>query len=83
MVGKFLSGMFNILINPKSSIVVDLKNIITYRVPLLFVSFTQSSRHSKLEKADILEMTVRYLRNTQRRQISGKIGSHGGKKEYS
>ncbi|XP_072035959.1 uncharacterized protein [Amphiura filiformis] len=30
-----------------------------------------SSRHSKLEKADILEMTVRYLRNMQRHQISG------------
>lgn len=34
-----------------------------------------SSRHSKLEKADILEMTVRYLRNTQRRQISGNNSS--------
>lgn len=30
-----------------------------------------TSRHSKLEKADILEMTVKYLRNMQRHQISG------------
>lgn len=32
---------------------------------------TQSSRHSKLEKADILEMTVKHLRNLQRVQMSG------------
>ncbi|XP_030843279.1 transcription factor HES-1 [Strongylocentrotus purpuratus] len=32
-------------------------------------------RHSKLEKADILEMTVRYLRSIHRQQLSG-IGSH-------
>lgn len=32
----------------------------------------QSSRHSKLEKADILEMTVKHLRNLQRVQMSGK-----------
>uniref|UniRef100_A0A8D3B7H0 Hairy-related 9 n=1 Tax=Scophthalmus maximus TaxID=52904 RepID=A0A8D3B7H0_SCOMX len=31
-----------------------------------------SSRHSKLEKADILEMTVKHLRNLQRVQMSGK-----------
>lgn len=31
----------------------------------------QSSRHSKLEKADILEMTVKHLRNLQRVQMSG------------
>ncbi|XP_010902498.2 transcription factor HES-1-B isoform X2 [Esox lucius] len=30
-----------------------------------------SSRHSKLEKADILEMTVKHLRNMQRLQITG------------
>ncbi|XP_072035962.1 uncharacterized protein [Amphiura filiformis] len=30
-----------------------------------------TSRHSKLEKADILEMTVKYLRNMQRHQLSG------------
>lgn len=33
----------------------------------------QSSRHSKLEKADILEMTVKHLRNLQRVQMSGKF----------
>lgn len=33
----------------------------------------QSSRHSKLEKADILEMTVKHLRNLQRMQMSGKF----------
>ncbi|XP_054705974.1 transcription factor HES-4 isoform X2 [Grus americana] len=31
-----------------------------------------SSRHSKLEKADILEMTVKHLRNLQRAQMTGK-----------
>ncbi|XP_041697089.1 transcription factor HES-1-like isoform X2 [Coregonus clupeaformis] len=30
-----------------------------------------SSRHSKLEKADILEMTVKHLRNMQRLQTTG------------
>ncbi|KAJ0059232.1 hypothetical protein NL108_009588, partial [Boleophthalmus pectinirostris] len=29
-----------------------------------------TSRHSKLEKADILEMTVKHLRNLQRLQIT-------------
>lgn len=33
----------------------------------------QSSRHSKLEKADILEMTVKHLRNLQRVQMTGKF----------
>ncbi|XP_038078162.1 protein deadpan-like [Patiria miniata] len=32
-----------------------------------------SSRHSKLEKADILEMTVKYLRNMQRQQMSAAM----------
>lgn len=32
----------------------------------------QSSRHSKLEKADILEMTVKHLRNLQRLQLTGE-----------
>ncbi|EGW10238.1 Transcription factor HES-1 [Cricetulus griseus] len=31
----------------------------------------KSSRHSKLEKADILEMTVKHLRNLQRAQMTG------------
>ncbi|XP_022090495.1 transcription factor HES-1-like [Acanthaster planci] len=34
-----------------------------------------SSRHSKLEKADILEMTVKYLRNMQRQQMSAAINN--------
>uniref|UniRef100_A0A8C9PZ76 BHLH domain-containing protein n=1 Tax=Spermophilus dauricus TaxID=99837 RepID=A0A8C9PZ76_SPEDA len=34
-----------------------------------------SSRHSKLEKADILEMTVKHLRNLQRAQMTGKGSS--------
>lgn len=34
----------------------------------------QSSRHSKLEKADILEMTVKHLRNLQRAQMTGEGG---------
>lgn len=32
----------------------------------------QSSRHSKLEKADILEMTVKHLRNLQGLQMTGE-----------
>lgn len=32
-----------------------------------------SSRHSKLEKADILEMTVKHLRNLQRLQITAAV----------
>nr|AAS46235.1 hairy/enhancer of split [Strongylocentrotus purpuratus] len=34
-----------------------------------------SSRHSKLEKADILEMTVKHLRNIQRNQLTGPLSS--------
>ncbi|KPP64142.1 transcription factor HES-4-like [Scleropages formosus] len=34
-----------------------------------------SSRHSKLEKADILEMTVKHLRNLQRVQMTGALAS--------
>lgn len=37
-------------------------------------SSVQSSRHSKLEKADILEMTVKHLRNLQRAQMTGEGG---------
>lgn len=45
----------------------------------------QSSRHSKLEKADILEMTVKHLRNLQRVQMSGEFKTHAqnGKKKSS
>lgn len=34
--------------------------------------YRQSSRHSKLEKADILEMTVRHLRSLRRVQAAGE-----------
>lgn len=43
---------------------------------LIGSSHSQSSRHSKLEKADILEMTVKHLRNLQRVQMTGKLLSH-------
>uniref|UniRef100_A0A674NMZ3 Hes family bHLH transcription factor 1 n=1 Tax=Takifugu rubripes TaxID=31033 RepID=A0A674NMZ3_TAKRU len=33
----------------------------------------KSSRHSKLEKADILEMTVKHLRNLQRLQLTAAV----------
>ena len=36
------------------------------------VNLFQSSYYSKLEKADILEMTVKYLRNLKRQQMNGK-----------
>lgn len=38
---------------------------------VVFTFIFQSSRHSKLEKADILEMTVKHLRNLQRAQMTG------------
>ncbi|NXD10928.1 HES1 factor, partial [Nothocercus nigrocapillus] len=34
-----------------------------------------SSRHSKLEKADILEMTVKHLRNLQRAQMTAALSA--------
>ncbi|KAB5583820.1 hypothetical protein PHYPO_G00100030 [Pangasianodon hypophthalmus] len=34
-----------------------------------------SSRHSKLEKADILEMTVKHLRNMQRAQMTAALNA--------
>eukprot|EP00058_Branchiostoma_floridae_P015781 XP_002601269.1 hypothetical protein BRAFLDRAFT_127515 [Branchiostoma floridae] len=34
-----------------------------------------SSRHSKLEKADILEMTVKHLRNLQRQQMAAAVST--------
>ncbi|KAM8838937.1 transcription factor HES-1-A-like [Synchiropus picturatus] len=37
-----------------------------------------SSRHSKLEKADILEMTVKHLRNLQRLQMAAAVTSDPG-----
>lgn len=40
---------------------------------LIFMVFLpQSPRHSKLEKADILEMTVKYLRSVHGRHVAGK-----------
>ncbi|XP_022247725.1 transcription factor HES-1-B-like isoform X2 [Limulus polyphemus] len=33
------------------------------------------SRHSKLEKADILDMSVRYLQNIQRQQVAAAIAT--------
>jgi hypothetical protein len=37
--------------------------------------FLQPSRHSKLEKADILEMTVKHLQNVQRAQLAIAVAS--------
>ncbi|KAK7945356.1 hypothetical protein WMY93_001084 [Mugilogobius chulae] len=37
-----------------------------------------TSRHSKLEKADILEMTVKHLRNLQRLQITAAVHADPG-----
>ncbi len=37
-----------------------------------FFPLFQSARYSKLEKADILEMTVKHLREMQRGQMAGK-----------
>lgn len=35
----------------------------------------QTTHYSKLEKADILEMTVKYLRSLQRRQMTSAVGA--------
>lgn len=43
--------------------------------------FPQSSRHSKLEKADILEMTVKHLRSLQRAQMTGESRGRTGERE--
>lgn len=37
---------------------------------IVFVYF-QNAQYSKLEKADILELTVKHLRNVQRHQMAG------------
>ncbi|NWI03247.1 HES1 factor, partial [Tichodroma muraria] len=42
-----------------------------------------SSRHSKLEKADILEMTVKHLRNLQRAQMTGECQPRGHRRRAS
>uniref|UniRef100_A0A7N8XDC9 Transcription factor HES-1-B-like n=1 Tax=Mastacembelus armatus TaxID=205130 RepID=A0A7N8XDC9_9TELE len=45
----------------------------TSEKPRTLTENRKSSRHSKLEKADILEMTVKHLRNLQRLQISAAV----------
>uniref|UniRef100_A0A8C4P8M8 Hes family bHLH transcription factor 4 n=1 Tax=Dromaius novaehollandiae TaxID=8790 RepID=A0A8C4P8M8_DRONO len=45
------------------------------RWPLAACLPVQSSRHSKLEKADILEMTVKHLRNLQRAQMTAALSA--------
>lgn len=42
---------------------------------ITYVVFLQSSQYSKLEKADILEMTVKHLRNLQRNQLASAMAS--------
>ena len=37
---------------------------------MIYYCLQQSTCHSKLEKADILEMTVRYLRSIQRQRMN-------------
>jgi hairy and enhancer of split protein 1 len=37
--------------------------------------FVQTTHYSKLEKADILEMTVKYLRSLQRRQMTSAVAA--------
>lgn len=39
------------------------------------ISLSQPARHSKLEKADILEMAVKHLQNVQRQQLAMAIAS--------
>lgn len=49
-----------------------LSSVVVQGISPLFSPPLQSSRHSKLEKADILEMTVKHLRNLQRAQMTGE-----------
>lgn len=44
-------------------------------LPTYFVFSLQPSRHSKLEKADILEMTVKHLQTVQRQQLSTAVAT--------
>uniref|UniRef100_A0A665TVP6 Transcription factor HES-1-like n=1 Tax=Echeneis naucrates TaxID=173247 RepID=A0A665TVP6_ECHNA len=43
--------------------------------PRTLLENRKSSRHSKLEKADILEMTVKHLRNLQRLQMTAAVNT--------
>ena len=45
-----------------------LLHVLTKRIPCL-----QPSRHSKLEKADILELTVKHLQEVQRRRLGDAV----------
>jgi len=40
-----------------------------------FIFLLQPARHSKLEKADILEMTVKHLQNVQRQQLTSAVAT--------
>lgn len=42
---------------------------------MLFLPTLQPARHSKLEKADILELTVKHLQTLQRQQLAAAIAS--------
>lgn len=46
------------------------KNLVLGYIMLLL--WLQSARYSKLEKADILELTVRHLRDVQRNNVNCK-----------
>lgn len=43
--------------------------------PAIEILFLQPARHSKLEKADILEMAVKHLQNVQRQQLAMAIAT--------
>uniref|UniRef100_A0AAQ4RNZ3 Orange domain-containing protein n=1 Tax=Gasterosteus aculeatus aculeatus TaxID=481459 RepID=A0AAQ4RNZ3_GASAC len=43
--------------------------------PRALTEHRKSSRHSKLEKADILEMTVKHLRNLQRHRMTAAVNT--------
>lgn len=45
-------------------------------------SLFQTSCYSKLEKADILEMTVRYLRSVRNQNMTGKQNGESLISEY-
>lgn len=51
------------------------KEIVSFFNEYFFGKFQTTTSYTKLEKADILEMAVKHLRQVQRRQFTGNEGS--------
>uniref|UniRef100_A0A8C7Y198 Hairy-related 6 n=1 Tax=Oryzias sinensis TaxID=183150 RepID=A0A8C7Y198_9TELE len=51
------------------------RKCVNWSISKRFCQIVGASRHSKLEKADILEMTVKHLRNLQRAQMTAALNT--------